>query len=104
MADIFDERRRALEDEYFRRKDKEALEHLREHIRDEARKNSGTPTMDCPRCPGKLHAENYNDVQIDRCDNCGGVWIDAGELVEILSQESTTSRWLHALWPGRTND
>ena len=29
MADIFDERRRGLEEEYFQRKDKESLEQLR---------------------------------------------------------------------------
>ena len=105
MSDIFDERRRGLEEEYFRRKDKESLELLREHIREEARKHRGEPaTMDCPRCTGKLHAENYNDVQLDRCDSCGGIWLDAGELQELLATDNPASRWLHAFWPGRTNE
>ena len=104
MSDIFDERRRGLEEEYFRRKDKESLQRLREAIRDEAQQRSSEPvTMKCPRCTGKLHAETYDEVGIDRCDTCGGVWLDAGELEQIISEESS-GRWFHALWPGRTNE
>ncbi len=105
MSDIFDERRRGLEEEYFRRKDKESLQRLREAIRDEAHRRGSDPvTMDCPRCTGKLHAETYDEVNIDRCDTCGGVWLDAGELEQIIAEESGSSRWFHVLWPGRTRE
>ena len=105
MADIFDERRRGLEEEYFRRKDKESLERLREALREEAReRDAGPVTMDCPRCTGKLHAADYDGVEINRCDNCGGIWLDAGELEQIISQETSTGRWFHAFWPGRTDE
>lgn len=105
MADIFDERRRALEDEYFRRKDKESLEKLREAIREDARdRGMGPVTMDCPRCDGKLHADSFDDVEINRCDNCGGIWLDAGELEQIIDKENSTNRWFHAFWPGRTGE
>ena len=105
MSDIFDERRRGLEEEYFRRKDKESLQRLREAIREEASKHSQEPvTMDCPRCTGSLHAETYDEVNIDRCDTCGGIWLDAGELEQIIRTESGSGRWFHALWPGRTNE
>lgn len=105
MADILDERRRGLEEEYFRRKDKESLERLREAIREEAHaKNTEPATMGCPRCTGKLHAESYDKVTVDRCDTCGGVWLDAGELEQIVGEEGGSGRWFHALWPGRTNE
>ena len=105
MADIFEERRRGLEEEYFRRKDKESLDRLREAIREEAdAKNAEPATMGCPRCKGQLRAEAYEQVNIDRCDTCGGVWLDAGELEQIISEESGSGRWFHALWPGRTNE
>ena len=106
MSDIFDERRRGLEEEYFRRRDKETLERLREAIREQARErgDQGPVTMDCPRCTGKLHAETYDEVGIDRCDTCGGVWLDAGELEQIIAEESGSSRWFHVLWPGRTRE
>ncbi len=103
MADIFDERRRGLEEEYFRRKDKESLERLREALREQAREQgSGPVTMDCPRCDGKLHEDTYDEVTIDRCDTCHGIWLDAGELEHILSEEKPSSQWLKAFWPGRT--
>jgi hypothetical protein len=103
VSDIFDERRRGLEEEYFRRKDKESLQRLREAIREDAQtRGMGPVTMDCPRCSGKLHEDNYDEVSINRCDTCGGIWLDAGELEEIIGQESGSSRWLHVLWPGRT--
>ena len=105
MSDIFDERRRGLEEEYFRRKDKESLERLREAIREQAQERGGDPvTMSCPRCTGKLHSEVYDEVNIDRCDNCGGVWLDAGELEQIIAEESGRGRWFHAIWPGRTSE
>ena len=105
MADIFDERRRGLEEEYFRRKDKESLERLREAIREQAQTQGDKPvTMDCPRCTVKLHADSYDEVEINRCDNCGGIWLDAGELEQIIAEESGSGRWFHALWPGRTNE
>ena len=86
MSDIFDERRRGLEEEYFRRKDKESLQRLREAIREEAQRHGNDPvTMDCPRCKGKLHAQTYDEVNIDRCDTCGGIWLDQGEL-ELLTK------------------
>ena len=106
MADIFKERRRGLEQEYFRRKDKESLARLREAIREEARHkgHDGPVTMDCPRCTGKLHEESYDDVSIDRCDTCGGIWLDAGALEEIISQETSMGRWSKVFWPGRTSE
>ena len=102
MADIFDERRRGLEEDYFRRKDRESLQRLREHLRTQA-PEGGTPArLDCPRCDGKLHEETFEDVTIDRCDTCQGIWLDAGELENILGQEKPANQWLKAFWPGRT--
>jgi Zn-finger nucleic acid-binding protein len=104
VADIFDERRRGLEEEYFRRKDKESLAKLREALREEAHSREEAHTMDCPRCTGKLHEEIYDDMSIDRCDTCGGIWLDAGELEQIISQENAVGRWSKVLWPGRMNE
>ena len=103
MSEIFDERRRGLEEEYFRRKDKESLDRLREALRDEAHaRGERAATMDCPRCTGKLHEDTYDDVRISRCDTCSGIWLDAGDLEHIIEQENPVGRWFHAFWPGRT--
>lgn len=37
----------------------------------------------CPRCRMPLATERYaysSDLVLDRCENCNGVWVDAGEL------------------------
>src|ERR687883_1950902 len=105
VADVFDERRRALEEEYFRRKDRESLERLRESLKEAARsRGEDIVTMDCPRCDGRLHEMVFDDVRIDRCDKCHGIWLDAGELEQIIAKENASGRWLHVFWPGRTDE
>ena len=104
MADIFDERRRGLEEDYFRRKDRESLQRLREHLREGAQEAGAPVTMDCPRCSGKLHEDTFEDVTIDRCDTCHGIWLDTGELENILGHEKPANQWLKAFWPGRTRE
>ena len=94
MTDVFDDRRKALEDDYFRRRDKESLAKLREALREEARsKGEHVATMPCPRCDGMLHEETFDNVSIDRCDNCHGVWLDAGELAQIAHHEENKGSW-----------
>ena len=100
MSDIFDERRRGLEEEYFRRKDKESLDRLREALAEQA--GEGAVTMECPRCEGRLHQRTFDEVTIDQCDRCHGIWLDSGELERIVAEESSSGRWLRVLWPGRT--
>jgi len=44
--------------------------------------------MKCPKCYGDLKEEKYEDkVNIDRCQQCGGVWLDTGELEMLAEHE-----------------
>ena len=65
------------------------------------RRAKGEPvaTMPCPRCEGMLHEETFDEVSIDRCDRCNGVWLDAGELEQIIKEENPSGRWLSIFWP-----
>lgn len=38
----------------------------------------------CPRCRTPLSPIEYEGVQIDRCIQCNGEWLDAGELKHIV--------------------
>jgi len=88
MSDAFDERRRGLEEEYFHRKNQEAIEKLREKMKvAEAAKAAGTSSMNCPRCDGALKESKLDEVSIDTCEKCGGVWLDSGELEQLISRE-----------------
>ncbi|HEV2835520.1 MAG TPA: zf-TFIIB domain-containing protein [Pyrinomonadaceae bacterium] len=98
MSNPMDERRKGLEEEYFRKKDQEAIEKLRAKMKVAAEaKAAGTSSMKCPRCDGSLKEVQLEEVMIDRCDNCGGVWLDSGEL-EQLTSKPDTGGWFQRLW------
>jgi len=99
MSDAFDKRRQGLEEEYFHRKNKEAIEKLREKMKvAEAAKAAGTSSMKCPRCDGALKESKFEGVLIDSCEKCGGVWLDSGELQQLTQREK--GGWLSGLFGG----
>ena len=88
MSDAFDKRRKGLEEEYFHRKNQEAIEKLRDKMKvSEEAKAAGTSSMKCPRCDGSLKESRLDEVSIDTCEKCGGVWLDSGELQQLTSRE-----------------
>jgi len=92
-----DERRRGLENEYFRKKDQEAIEKLRAQMKASAEaKAAGTSSMQCPRCDGTLKESKFEEVLIDTCDTCGGVWLDSGELEQLTKKDK--GGWLSRYW------
>lgn len=50
---------------------------------------------DCPRCDQvRLHRHFFSakrKVEVDQCPNCGGYWLDAGELAEIRAEKAETA-------------
>jgi Zn-finger nucleic acid-binding protein len=40
----------------------------------------------CPRCGSLMDIESAEDVDIDVCLNCKGVWLDAGELDDLKAK------------------
>jgi uncharacterized protein with PIN domain len=84
MSEIWDERKKAQEEEYFRRKEQEAIEKMRaKRAADEA----AAAALRCPRCQGTLAEITHEGVQIDRCTQCNGIWLDAGELERLTERE-----------------
>jgi hypothetical protein len=41
--------------------------------------------MKCPKCGMDLQTLTKGKVEIDTCFNCHGVWLDAGELDQIVA-------------------
>ncbi|HEX8476390.1 MAG TPA: zf-TFIIB domain-containing protein [Pyrinomonadaceae bacterium] len=89
MSDIFDERRKGLEDEYFNRKNREALEKLREQRAQAGKGERSDAPRHCPLGHGALTEIAFDDVFIDRCPECQGVWLDAGELEHLTHREAS---------------
>ena len=97
MSNGMEDRRKGLEEEYFHRKNQEAIEKLREKMKvAEEAKAAGISSMQCPRCDGRLKESTFEEVTIDTCEKCGGVWLDSGELEQVTRKES--SGWLSRLW------
>ena len=53
--------------------------------------------MICPVCENPLVVLELDQVEIDHCLNCGGIWLDAGELEILLETEEERSRFLNLL-------
>ncbi|HET6974197.1 MAG TPA: zf-TFIIB domain-containing protein [Pyrinomonadaceae bacterium] len=97
MANGMDDRRKSLEEEYFHRKNKEAIEKLRAKMKvAEEAKAAGLSSMQCPRCDGTLKENKFEEVLIDICDKCGGVWLDSGELEQLTKKD--TGGWFSRYW------
>lgn len=40
--------------------------------------------MNCPACSRPLRAIQYEGIEVETCDGCGGEWLDDGELGKIV--------------------
>ncbi|HLB74092.1 MAG TPA: zf-TFIIB domain-containing protein [Sedimentisphaerales bacterium] len=50
--------------------------------------------MDCPVCKNAMITLELKEVEIDYCIHCGGIWLDAGELEELLGQADKAAQLL----------
>lgn len=50
--------------------------------------------MDCIVCKEPMVAIELNQVEIDHCLDCGGVWLDAGELELLLESPQEVKQLL----------
>jgi Zn-finger nucleic acid-binding protein len=44
--------------------------------------------MKCPKCEGTLIETDFQNIKINVCSQCSGVWLDAGEFGHIAQDES----------------
>ena len=47
--------------------------------------------MKCPICDIEMRISDREEVEIDYCPQCRGVWLDRGELEKIIAQGGTTA-------------
>lgn len=77
MTDSWDSRRQGQEDEFFDKANKDSLARL-------ARKQQQTARLS-PITGKSMEQIVAFGAVIDRCTSSGGVWLDAGELEEVLT-------------------
>ncbi|MEW6594569.1 MAG: zf-TFIIB domain-containing protein [Thermodesulfobacteriota bacterium] len=45
--------------------------------------------MRCPKCGMELVEIDYKTIKIDKCSECAGIWLDAGELEAVSKFEKS---------------
>ena len=80
------------EDEYFARQELErrkkwAQEKAASMAVEEREKLKQLHYMKCPKCGMDLREIELHGVKVDQCANCGGVFLDAGELDQLEHHE-----------------
>jgi tRNA(Ile2) C34 agmatinyltransferase TiaS len=71
---------RAKEDIYFAERDRELIE----KIKSELQKSEQDTQLHCPKCSGSLESYTFQGFALERCQNCGGIWMDKGELEAVI--------------------
>ncbi len=45
----------------------------------EARSEGAAKTITCPKCQGAMAPVTFEEITVDRCTSCGGLWFDVME-------------------------
>jgi len=40
--------------------------------------------MNCPKCSAEFETISFNDIEVDRCTRCKGLWFDALKKDDLL--------------------
>ena len=80
------------EEEYFVRleleKKKKFVENERKNMAEAEKKRlQELHYMQCPKCGSQLVEIEYKNVMIDKCPECEGLWLDCGELEQVVTKE-----------------
>ena len=76
------------EDEYFLKLESERIERKRaEQAKMSQNEERKSHYLRCPKCGGHLVTEEFHRIQVDRCPECHGIWLDNGEIDAVVSHE-----------------
>jgi len=82
------------EEEYFARIEFERLRKIEEEKQAKLKKEERERLkelhyMKCPKCGMQLVEIEYKGLKVDECSECRGVWLDAGEVQQIIRLEQS---------------
>ena len=89
------------EDEYFAREDAERIAKLRaKGLAEQTAAERKSHYMKCPKCGAGLTTETFRGIQIDRCPECNGLWLDDGEIALLVKNDDPNmlGRVMGDLW------
>src|SRR5678816_2481667 len=87
---------RAQEDIYFAEHDRDLIAKLKTKLQ---KSDKTVIDLRCPKCPGHLEAYTFEGFALDRCNTCGGIWMDRGELESVVRKVSRgpLGEWIDTL-------
>jgi Zn-finger nucleic acid-binding protein len=87
---------RAKEDIFFAQKDRELIEKLKARLKKVERPATEGGALVCLKCSGKMESYSFMEFVLDRCQECGGIWLDKGELEGVLKKlsRSPLAAWI----------
>lgn len=91
MADARTDKPSSTEEEYFAREEIEkkrklAIQQAAETAEKQREELKKLHYMKCPKCGMDLQSLQQGNVEIDTCFNCHGVFLDAGELDQLINR------------------
>jgi hypothetical protein len=90
------EKQRADEDQFFAERDRALLDKMRSQSTEQSEATLRELARSrCPRCGHHLSPKKVEEVELDECTSCEGIWLDKGEL-EALSRHDAQG-WLGRL-------
>jgi len=82
----FDER--ANEDSYFAVKEHELIDEMKTEFQKGEAVRRAVQMATCPKCSGHFVKYQFMGFDLERCETCGGIWLNKGELAAILKQQA----------------
>ncbi len=98
MTDLWEERKKALENQYFYNEEKEKIEKMRTEAREKVIREYCQNR--CPKCGEVIKALTFRGVPLDKCPGCGGVWLGPRDL-QLLSEKDHRT-WFDKWFKGET--
>lgn len=84
MADIWEKRKKALENQYFQKEEQKKIKRMKEEGKEQQIHEYCRDR--CPKCGQVLVAMSFRGVPLDKCPDCGGVWLGPRDL-QILAEK-----------------
>lgn len=96
MSDAWEDRKKALENEYFHKKETELLGIMKHEAEETLAKRCCKGR--CPKCGEMIEPMTFREVPLDRCPGCGGIWLGPNDLKILAGKDHRTwfDRWFHA--------
>jgi Zn-finger nucleic acid-binding protein len=60
--------------------------------------------MECPKCQARMEVVRFEDVEVDRCIRCGGLWFDALEHEELRRRAGSEAIDAGPTWQAPMHD